>query len=44
MSDLKQAVKTDKAPAPIKGVYNQAIIANGMVFCSLQGDVEVLDS
>ena len=27
-------IKTDKAPAGLKGIYNQAIVANGMVFCS----------
>ncbi|KAF2481358.1 putative L-PSP endoribonuclease family protein [Neohortaea acidophila] len=31
---LKQIVKTDKAPAGLKGIFNQAIIANGMVYCS----------
>lgn len=29
------AVKTDKAPRP-RPVYNQAIVANGFVFCSGQ--------
>ena len=29
------AVKTDKAPAPLP-VYSQAIICNGMVYCSGQ--------
>lgn len=37
MSDLKQVVKTKKAPAGIPGVLNQAIIANGMVFCAYDG-------
>lgn len=32
---MKQIIKTDKAPAPI-GPYNQAIVANGMVFVSGQ--------
>lgn len=31
----KKIIKTDKAPAPI-GPYNQAIIANGMLFISGQ--------
>ncbi|KAK5174586.1 uncharacterized protein LTR77_001667 [Saxophila tyrrhenica] len=30
----KQAIFTDKAPAPLKGIYNQAIVANGTVYCS----------
>ena len=30
----KQAVLTDKAPKPLPGIYNQAIVANGFVFCS----------
>jgi hypothetical protein len=30
----KIAVNTDKAPKALPGIYNQAIIANGMVFCS----------
>ena len=34
MVSEKQVVKTDKAPAGLKGIYNQAIVANGMVFCS----------
>ena len=29
------AVKTDKAPAPLP-VYSQAIVCNGMVYCSGQ--------
>jgi 2-iminobutanoate/2-iminopropanoate deaminase len=33
--DMKQEVKTDKAPKAI-GPYSQAIIANGFVFCSGQ--------
>ncbi|TKA77960.1 hypothetical protein B0A55_05800 [Friedmanniomyces simplex] len=36
MSAIKKVVLTDKAPPPIKGVYNQAIIANGTVYCSGQ--------
>ncbi len=31
----RQAVKTDKAPAPLP-VYSQAIVCNGMVYCSGQ--------
>lgn len=31
----RQAVRTDKAPAPLP-VYSQAIICNGMVYCSGQ--------
>jgi len=30
----KQAVLTDKAPKPLPGIYSQAIIANGTVYCS----------
>lgn len=33
--DMKQIVKTDKAPLPI-GPYSQAVVANGMVFVSGQ--------
>ena len=33
---LKRAVVTDKAPAGIPGVFNQAIVAGGMVYCSGQ--------
>jgi 2-iminobutanoate/2-iminopropanoate deaminase len=33
--DMKQEVKTDKAPKAI-GPYSQAIIANGFIFCSGQ--------
>ncbi len=36
MSAIKKVVLTDKAPPPIKGVYNQAIVANGTVYCSGQ--------
>ena len=32
----KQAVSTNEAPKPIPGVYNQAIVANGFVYCSGQ--------
>ena len=30
----KKIIKTDKAPQGLKGIYNQAVVANGMVFCS----------
>ena len=30
----KQAVLTEKAPAPLPGIYSQAIVANGVVYCS----------
>lgn len=30
----KIPVNTDKAPKALSGIYNQAIVANGMVFCS----------
>lgn len=30
----KQPVLTEKAPAPLPGIYSQAIIANGVVYCS----------
>ena len=30
----KKVISTDKAPAPLKGIYNQAIVANGTVYCS----------
>ncbi|KEF61512.1 endoribonuclease L-PSP [Exophiala aquamarina CBS 119918] len=32
----KQAVLTDKAPKPLPGIYSQAIVANGFVYCSGQ--------
>ena len=32
----KTPVLTDKAPAPIPGVYSQAIVAGGTVYCSGQ--------
>ena len=32
----KEAISTDKAPKPIPGVYNQAIVAGGTVYCSGQ--------
>ncbi|KAJ5958793.1 uncharacterized protein N7479_005943 [Penicillium vulpinum] len=30
----KIAIVTDKAPKPLPGVYSQAIVANGVVYCS----------
>jgi enamine deaminase RidA (YjgF/YER057c/UK114 family) len=30
----KTAVLTDKAPKPLPGIYSQAIVANGTVYCS----------
>jgi enamine deaminase RidA (YjgF/YER057c/UK114 family) len=30
----KTPVLTNKAPKPLPGIYSQAIIANGLVFCS----------
>ena len=30
----KTPVLTDKAPKPLPGIYSQAIIANGVVYCS----------
>lgn len=30
----KTPILTDKAPKPLPGIYSQAIVANGMVFCS----------
>ncbi|KAB2581090.1 2-iminobutanoate/2-iminopropanoate deaminase [Lasiodiplodia hormozganensis] len=30
----KVATLTDKAPKPLPGIYSQAIVANGMVYCS----------
>ena len=34
MSPNKKVIATDKAPQGLKGIYSQAIVANGMVFCS----------
>ncbi|KAL2219088.1 putative L-PSP endoribonuclease family protein [Thermoascus aurantiacus ATCC 26904] len=34
MSSVKTPVFTEKAPKPLPGIYNQAIIANGVVYCS----------
>lgn len=33
MSD-KRAVQTSKAPKPLPGIFSQAIIANGFIYCS----------
>ncbi|CAG8030911.1 unnamed protein product [Penicillium nalgiovense] len=30
----KTPVLTDKAPKPLPGIYSQAIVANGVVYCS----------
>ena len=30
----KQAILTDNAPKPLPGIYSQAIVANGTVYCS----------
>jgi enamine deaminase RidA (YjgF/YER057c/UK114 family) len=30
----KTPVLTEKAPKPLPGIYSQAIIANGVVYCS----------
>ncbi|RMJ21373.1 Endoribonuclease L-PSP [Aspergillus sp. HF37] len=30
----KTPILTDKAPKPLPGIYNQAIVANGTVYCS----------
>jgi hypothetical protein len=30
----KQAINTEKAPKALPGIYNQAIVANGTVYCS----------
>lgn len=34
MSANKKIIHTDKAPQPLKGIYSQAIVANGTVYCS----------
>lgn len=36
MSAKKQAILTPNAPKPLAGIYNQAIVANGTVYCSGQ--------
>ncbi|KAK3718524.1 hypothetical protein LTR37_005028 [Vermiconidia calcicola] len=30
----KKVISTDNAPKPLAGIYNQAIVANGTVYCS----------
>ncbi|KAJ5767896.1 hypothetical protein N7533_000479 [Penicillium manginii] len=30
----KQAILTKNAPAPLLGIYSQAVVANGFVYCS----------
>ena len=30
----KKVIVTDKAPMGLKGIYSQAIVANGTVYCS----------
>jgi enamine deaminase RidA (YjgF/YER057c/UK114 family) len=30
----KTPILTDKAPKPLPGIYSQAIVANGVVYCS----------
>ncbi len=30
----KRIIKTDKAPSGLKGIYSQAVVANGMVYCA----------
>lgn len=30
----KTPILTDKAPKPLPGIYSQAIVAGGMVYCS----------
>lgn len=30
----KTPVLTDKSPKPLPGIYSQAIVCNGMVYCS----------
>lgn len=30
----KQVILTSNAPAPLAGIYSQAIVANGTVYCS----------
>jgi 2-iminobutanoate/2-iminopropanoate deaminase len=36
---MKQPIKTDKAPAAL-GPYSQAIVSDGLVFCSGQGPID----
>jgi enamine deaminase RidA (YjgF/YER057c/UK114 family) len=30
----KTPILTDKAPKPLPGIYSQAIVSNGVVYCS----------
>ena len=30
----KKVIFTENAPPPLEGIYNQAIVANGTVYCS----------
>jgi hypothetical protein len=34
MAATKTPIFTDNAPKPLPGIYSQAIVANGMVYCS----------
>jgi hypothetical protein len=34
MAATKTPISTDNAPKPLPGIYSQAIVANGMVYCS----------
>ena len=34
MNDPRVPVFTENAPKPLPGIYSQAIVANGFVFCS----------
>jgi enamine deaminase RidA (YjgF/YER057c/UK114 family) len=34
MSTSKKGIVTDKAPKALPGIYSQAIVANGFVYCS----------
>jgi 2-iminobutanoate/2-iminopropanoate deaminase len=36
---MKQPIKTDQAPAAL-GPYSQAIVSDGLVFCSGQGPID----
>ncbi|EME84848.1 uncharacterized protein MYCFIDRAFT_210993 [Pseudocercospora fijiensis CIRAD86] len=36
MSANKKVILTDSAPKPLPGIYSQAIVANGTVYCSGQ--------
>lgn len=35
-SSSKQPILTESAPKPLPGIYSQAIVANGFVYCSGQ--------